>query len=450
MDQLLLDMSIPKDSNTSDSEKIVQGRKSIRYANRNQIEFSIACLNDLVPRDHRVRDVWEYTSHLDLSYLEEDIKVLEGCKGPPKASPRILLALWLYATLEGVVSARHLACLCREHHAYIWICGGVSTNYHSLADFRTQGGDKFHKILQESIALLWKTGIFQPPEEIAQDGTRVKASAGTSSLKTEAKLDQLLEKAREYIEILEKEQAANPSASSQREKSAHKRAAREKKERLEQALNEMKKYKAHQILSSKKNHNKLTQEDLDKMRTSKTDPECRKMKMGDGGFRPAFNVQFATSTNQNVILGVDVVNSLDPGTLIPMIQIVKKTLKAVGCPMPLKWLADSAYANKEDVEQAEAVFPDLILYSPPVRNRKVDALTPRKTDTPSMINLRKRMATDEAQEIYKRRSKVAEFANAVAKNRGMRTFLVRGFDKVKNIAILYAITNNMMGFLRNS
>jgi transposase len=213
-------MSIPSENADNDDTKIIHGRKSIRYANKNQIEFTVTCLDDLIPKDHRVRDVWEYTSKLNLSCLYENIKVLEGRKGPPTADPRILLALWLYATLEGVVSARHLARLCTEHHAYIWLCGGVSVNYHSLSDFRTKGGKRFDILLEESIAILWKAKIIKPPEEVAQDGTRAKASAGTGSLKTEATLVQYLEKAHQFIENLKKEQAANPAASSQREKSA--------------------------------------------------------------------------------------------------------------------------------------------------------------------------------------------------------------------------------------
>ena len=119
MDQLLLDISISKNDGADANEQIVKGKKSIRYANKDQIEFTVARLDDLIPKDHRVRDVWAYTSQLDLSCFHEDIKILEGCPGPPKADPQILLTLWLYATLEGITSGRQLARLCQEHHAYI-------------------------------------------------------------------------------------------------------------------------------------------------------------------------------------------------------------------------------------------------------------------------------------------------------------------------------------------
>ena len=110
--------------------------------------------------------------------------------------------------------------------------------------------------------------------------------------------------------------------------------------------------------------------------------------------------------------------------------------------MPNKWLADSAYANKADAEDAEG-FSETTLYSPPVSNGKADALTPRKTDNTAMINLRKRMGEENSAIIYKERAETAEFANAVAKNRGMGKLLVRGLNNALNMAFLYALAHNM-------
>lgn len=444
MSQLLLNLNTLESIQSSDNTPVC-GRKSIRSANRSQIEFKIGSLDSLIPEDHRVRDVWEFVQKMDLSEFYSDIKISENSRGPRTADPKIYLALWLYATLEGIASARHINRLCVEHHAYIWICGGVSVNYHSISDFRTQHSDKFRKLLQESIACIWKTGMFSP-EEAAQDGTRVKTNAGSRSFRREATLKQYLEEANELIERLEKEHKVNPSAYSQREKSAKEKVARERKERLEQALSEMQNYKESKVKSSKENHNKFTKEDKDNLRVSMTDPESRKMKMGDGGFRAAFNIQFTTSTKGKVILGVDVVNTLDPGTLTPMIRQVQTTLEKIGCPPVTKWLADSAYSNKKDVDACEEAFPNLNLYSPPVSNTKADPLLLKESDSSAMKNLKQRMRTSEGQEVYKKRSSTAEFSNAQVKNKGMQEFLVRGTSKVLSMALIYALAHNMERF----
>lgn len=423
-------------------------RKSLRKPSRNQIEIQFSCLDELIPEDHRARDVWEFVCQMDFSDFHDEIKLPEGCGGPRTKDPRVLMALWIFATLEGIASARHIDRLCKEHHAYIWICGGVPMNYHSLSDFRTCGTDKFHTLLQESIALIWQSGLWQP-DTVAQDGTRVKANAGTGLFKKNATLDEYLKEANDHLTRLEKELKENPGAFSAREKAAKQRAAKERKERVEKAKAEREKYLKARVASSKVNHHSFSEKDKDNLKTSVADPESRKMKMGDGGFRAAYNVQFATDTDKKVIVAVEVVNTLDPGTLVPMMKQVAETFKKIGCQMPKDWLGDSAYANKSDVTEVEKTFPDVTLYSPPVPSGKHDALTPRKTDNEAMVNLRKRMGTEEAQAKYKKRSCTAEFANASTKNFGMKEFLVRGLVKVKQAALLYAITHNMVIYFRD-
>lgn len=446
MNDYLFKMPISNTSTLNTEKEKVAGRKRIRTANRNQVEYIVRSLDQLIPEDHRARDVWDYVSNIDLDQFYENIRVPAGGQGPSTADPKVLLALWLYAILEGVTSARQIDRLCREHLAYMWLCGGVVMNHHTISDFCNIHGTKFRSLLQESIAILWKSGRFSS-DEVAQDGTKVKANAGGSSLRTEKTLKRYLEEADQYLKRIEKEHKENPSASTMREKAAKERAASERKVRVQQAIEEMAKYKSQRVKSAKENYDKLTVEDLAKMRTSVTDPECRRMKMGDGGFRPAYNVQFVTSCSKKVILGVDVVNTLDPGTVNLLMQNVHENLTKAGCAkFPTRWLADSAYANKKDTAAAEAHFPDTTLYSPPTGNGKVDALSPRKSDTPAMKRLRERMRTEEAQVIYKKRSSTAEFANAVAKNRGMKEFNVRGIQKVTNMALLYAIVHNMAIF----
>lgn len=49
------------------------------------------------------------------------------------------------------------------------------------------------------------------------------------------------------------------------------------------------------------------------------------MKMGDGGFRPAFNFQFAATTKEAVIVGVGVTNlGSDKSQLTPMLEQIEE------------------------------------------------------------------------------------------------------------------------------
>jgi transposase len=85
----------------------------------------------MTPLSHDL--VWR---SLDLSELYDRVKSREGAAGRPAADPSVLVALWLYATVEGVGSARALERLAESDLAYRWLAGGVPVNYHGLADFR--------------------------------------------------------------------------------------------------------------------------------------------------------------------------------------------------------------------------------------------------------------------------------------------------------------------------
>jgi transposase len=114
------------------------GAPRLQVPERSQIDTHWAALDDLITDDHPVRAVWAFVCGLDLSTLHEAIKAREGKPGHPPAEPKLLMALWLWATVDGVGSARQLHRLCKEHLVYRWLCGGVSMNPHTLSDFRTR------------------------------------------------------------------------------------------------------------------------------------------------------------------------------------------------------------------------------------------------------------------------------------------------------------------------
>lgn len=112
------------------------GKPRVVRPNRAQVEMRLAALDDLLPAEHLARVIWTMVEQLDLSAFYNQVQAVEGEPGRPMTDPAVMFGLWLYATAEGVGSARQLDRLCREHLAYQWLCGGVPVNYHSLADFR--------------------------------------------------------------------------------------------------------------------------------------------------------------------------------------------------------------------------------------------------------------------------------------------------------------------------
>src|SRR5437867_11449419 len=219
------------------------GAPRMREPVRDQIELRAADLDSLIGQDDPARLVWAYVEPLDLSELEDRIKAREHTPGHPPASPRLMLALWLYATSQGVGSARALARLCESHDAYRWLCGGVSVNHHQLSDFRVGCTDLLDRLLAEHVAALAKTGLINL-DTLAQDGVRIRASAGAASFRREQTLDQHLERAQALVDELKREVDQQPDASNQRIKAARERAARERSERIEAAQKALEEIKA--------------------------------------------------------------------------------------------------------------------------------------------------------------------------------------------------------------
>jgi len=409
------------------------GPPRLRQADRQQVVMRPASLDSLLPDDHRARVVWEFVQGVDLSPLYAGIRSVEGCAGRDATDPRILLALWLYATLEGVGSARQLARLCQEHQAYQWICGGVSMNYHTLSDFRVACPEFLDDLLTQGVATMMHEGLVTM-ERVAQDGMRVRASAGAASFRRRKTLEECQAEAKEQVEALAKELEQDPAASNRRQDAAKRRAARERSERIRQALAELAGIEAK----------KKEEEEKAKARASTTDPEARVMKMGDGGFRPAHNVQFATDTQGQVILGVDVVNTgSDQGQMSPMVEQLEERYDKT----PVEVLVDGGFAKHEDIEKVSTAEAGPKVYAPvpkPKKDSDRDPHQPLPGDSEIIAEWRVRMGTPEAKEIYKDRASTAECVNAISRNRGLRQFLVRGLRKVRAVVLWFAIAHNLM------
>lgn len=398
--------------------------------NRLQMELRPSNLESLLCEGHRARLVWGYVERQDLSGLYAVIKSREGRAGRSAIAPEILFALWLFATLESVGSARELERLTQAHDAYRWICGGVRVNYHTLSDFRIDHGAVLDDLLTDNLAALMAAGVVKL-KRVAQDGVRVRASAGAASFRREDKLKEHLEDARTQVQTLKRQVAADPGGASRTAQAARERAAAEREQRIEAALKRL-----PEIQAAKQRQGKQPEA----ARASTTDADATVMKMGDGGFRPAYNLQFASDCDAQIIVGVDAVTAgSDMGQLVPMVDQVHERCGQT----PEHWLVDGGYPKHE---QLDAVADRTTVYAPvpQPKNKAHDEHAPKATDSPAVASWRQRMADAEAQAIYKHRAATAECVNAQARNRGLVRLPVRGLAKVKCVATWFALAHNLM------
>ena len=423
-------------------KKMSRPKARVLLPNRQQMELRPSDLESLLPEGHRARLVWGYIERQNLDGLYDGIKAVEGGVGRPAIAPEILFALWLYATLEGVGSARAIARLTQAHDAYRWICGGVQVNHHTVADFRSLNGDFLDDLLSANLASLMAVGVVKL-QAVAQDGMRVRASAGASSFRRKEKLQDCLEAAKHRVAELKRQLDDDPGADNRRREVARARAAKEREVRIQAALERL-----PELAEIKQRQGKKGED----ARASTTDADATVMKMGDGGFRPAYNLQYGTDVESQIIVGVDVTPSgSDQGQMAPMVeQVVERCGQA-----PEQWLVDGGYPGHGQID-AVADQTEVLAPVPKAKGKKAgqgergteeatrDPHEPKAGDSEAVKAWRERMATEDAKARYKDRAATAECVNAQARNRGLQHFPVRGLDKVKGVALLFALAHNLM------
>jgi transposase len=415
-------------------------------ADRAQARWDFVDLDALIPSDHRARIVMSFVESLDLSALYAAIKAREGEPGRPPSDPAVLLGLWLYATIEGVGSARQLERFAQHDPAYRWIAGGVPLNYHGLADFRVAHVEVLDRLLTESVTALIAERVVSLAE-VAVDGTKVRANASRGSFKSGSKLARIEAAVEQRLAALKAEIESNPEASSRRKRAAQERAAREVKERAARARAALERVRAEKAERAK-THRQDEAKKKSEPKASLSDPQARCMRFADGAIRPAYNAQIAATPQDGIIVSVAMTDRRnDAGLAAPMVDDIARRYGQA----PEKLLVDTHYATAEDIAAlAQHTAGPVKVYAPPPAERDdVKAATlanrarQRAREPDSVKAWRSRMATQAGEEVYRLRKRI-ERINAHLKNHGFGFIPVRGLIKAKAVALWHALANNLM------
>jgi transposase len=408
---------------------------------RAQLRWEMVDLDSQLPDDHRARLVWAFVEGLDLSEFYDRIKARDAVAGRPATDPQVILAVWLYATLEGIGSARAIDRLCQQHAAYRWLCGGAPINHDLLASFRRENAALLDRLLTQSV-----TGLIAEKlvtlEELAIDGTKVRAWAGRGSMSKRKRLQRIEQAVAERVAELKSELDKDPAEPERRRARKALQAAQERARRVERAQQKLAELVQEQATRAK-THAKQEAE-KGEPRVSVSDPETRLMRLADGAVAPAWNVHVATANG--FVMAIDPTDRRKDSGLAP--GVMEKITERCG-RVPQRLLADTTAMTQQDIVILDARYPDMKVYSPPPPERTdVTAETLRKRGwrrrhEPSAVQAwRARMTSQEGQETYRRR-KLTERAHGIVKNRGMSRFLVHGREKVRAVCLLQALALNL-------
>ena len=481
----------------------VEAGKRLKPIDRRQSFWGAIDIEKLIEEEHPARGIWAMVNRLDLSRLEAKIKAVEGKAGQSSLDPRLLMALWIYGYSEGVSSARELSRMCDYEPGCQWLTAMQPVNYHTLSDFRVEHKPELDEIFVQVLGLLSAEGYIEM-KRITHDGTKIKAQAGTQSFRSEERIRQHLELARQQVEAMGSPQSEELS---QRVIQARKRASREKKQRLEDALRELEQLQKVRAASER-----------DQVRISETDPQARVMKQAAGGFAPSYNVQISTDAANGIIVGVDVTQAgNDCDQLVDAIDRVEGNTGQT----PEQVLVDGGYTMKNSNIEAMAergidlngpvvevnseasfkkrgiqpeFYPDQFRYDQatdtltcpaektlklrqtrqregrieytyrasaadcqqcPFRNQCCPKASPRmvvrKEDSPAVAAFQAKMQTEAAKQLYRTRAQIAEFPHAWIKEKlGLRRFRLSGRQKVRAEAVWACLTYNIQQWLRLS
>jgi transposase len=425
------------------------GAARFRTPQRGQRGWVAQCPDDLVGADHPVRLVAAVVDKLDVSVFSLEAKAREGVAGRDGTDPRLLVGLWLYACIRGIGSARELARRCEESDPFRWLCGGVTVNHRLLSEFRTGHGKALDDLFTQVIASLVDKDLVRV-SRVSQDGVRVRVSAGADSFRRRERLEELLAQAREHVEQVRRQVDGPAQAGvSARQKAMRRRAAEEKLERLQAAMAQLPELERKQAEAERRaGQGKYGEQVRQRQpRVSTTDPEARRMKMPNGGWNAAANVQLATDPASRAIVGVGVSNegSDNADLSTPMReQVEQRTGQRVE-----QHLIDGGYMRRQDIEQTHTQGVELFV--PPKSARlpqhRGHELEWKPDDSEAIKAWKQRMASDEGKEIYKLRAATSETVNADLRTyRGLTQMTVRGLAKIQCVALWCALAYNLMHF----
>jgi transposase len=411
------------------------GAPRVQVPRRDEPSWQVIDLDALIALDHPARLVWSFVTSLDLAELYASIKACTHTVGRTPIDPRLLLALWLYAVIDGVGSAREIVRLCQRDLVYRWLCGGVGVNYHALSDFRSDHEAVLDQLLTDSVTALVNEGLISL-ERLAQDGVKVRAAAGAASFRRHGRLTALREQMAERIEQLKSEREGDAAAGQRRKQAARRRAATEREERCRKAVVRLRELEIERDARPAQRDPKDTPKAV---RVSTTDAEARVMKMPDGGFRPAYNVQVAGDPDSQVIVGVAIdTRGCDVGQLRPMLEQLQERYGRT----PSWYLADGGFCRFADIEWAWAHDTAAVIPASHVRQGK-DPYAARPGDGPGVAVWRELMSGALGQRMYRVRSQL-ECLFAQMRQRDLRQVLVRGSRKVRCVMLLHALAHNLL------
>jgi transposase len=472
----------------------------IRYVNRQQMSWRAVDVERLIEEEHLARAIWELIGRLDLSSFYAGIESSAAEGGRPAFDPQLLISLWVYAYSQGIGSAREVARRCEYDPAFQWLTGFLEVNYHTLADFRVAKQQELDELFTQVLASLSKEGLITL-KQVMQDGTKIRALASRQSFRQEESIREHLESARQRVKEMgdPRDQEVSPKT-----RAARQHARKEQQQRLEKALEEVQKLgqqkpsssnKAHKVSISDPEARFMKQSDgglapsynvqisadaaqgiivgvevtLEASDSAQLLPAFERIEqrlkqkpqqiVADGGYTTCAAIQQMAERRVDFLgnLGRDLTGSgiTAPHQLPPKDFLYNPETNRLRCPEG-KLLLSQGRRNKGPgtiYHRYEARAEDCLSCRRKPEccpgNQRRGRSVMRLEESVMMMAFRQKMASEEAQQQYRRRGRIVEFCHAWIKCKlGLRQFHVRSRIKARAEALWACLTYNLQQWIR--
>jgi transposase len=484
-----------------------QRSAKVKPIDRSQFRWMALDVDQLIGPEHVARAIWELTGKLNLEKFYEPIVSAQGMPGRRGWDPRLLLSIWLYGFSKGENSARAIAREMEYEPALMWLSGMGEVNHDRLSEFRRSHKEALDQLFEQVLALMEGEGLVDL-EQVMHDGTKIRAQAGVDSFRRQATLEQRLERARELLKEL-----GNPEdeTGSRRRRAARERAAKERVERLEKAAQQLRQVQANQSAEAEKAGVRVSMTEPEARFMKHGDnaiaPSYNVQISTDSKHTVIVGVHLTQNSSDSGSLGTAmdvVVENMDrePAQVVAdggytnrdtIIEMAERKIDFVGSMASRSERQAAALkASGIDARFGSAFFvihPERRLLECPAgkqlpfvrqsekrgdryeqyqasssdcqvceyrqkccpkatQGRTVSLL---KSEPEEVVAFRKKMESESAKQVYKKRGPVAEFPNAWIKEKiRLRKFRLRGLAKAGTEALWACLTYNAMQWIRLS
>ena len=430
-------------------------------------------LRDWIGEDDLVHFIIEAVERLPL----EIFQINHRGSGDAQFPPRMMLALLIYCYANGVFSSRKIERATYRDISVRYLTADNHPDHDTICTFRRVNFTAISEAFVDVLELAKELKLLNMGN-IALDGTHIKASASIDKNVTYERAVEIREQLTlDIAELMEQAEKADrkdedvqklPAEISRLEKLAAKMdgAVEELKERAEKR-EEKAREKHRQTLESRKEYQKKTgkkprgrapQEPEIKAEESKqqcnlTDPDARVMRKNlRSGYTQSYNAQAGVDTEgSQLILGNRISQSAgDSAELEPGVESIDER---TGKPTSVS--TDAGYVNGDmidrmqnesgvevycSVHREDAHSERHYDYRPKEKTQRKEKVIKDKR----LIEMGKKLKTEEGKEIYSRRNHTVETTFGIIKEvMGFRSFLLRGVEKVSGEWELVCLSYNL-------